>query len=747
MVIVNNEEFIVNTDEFNMQYELKYDKLHIIPKLGEYERIVSLIKELALAIKINHCIFSFPTHGGFLPIKTSSFFQHINIINCRDNHNTNILKNIEAYHISNIAVVDSTDIDNKYCELMSIKPTLMFCEEYNETMDLNSIEKFHPILVTTYNVKIHNLYNNVYNLSDSDLYIYIPSQYMILFYTKFRYYIENPTNYKIDEYKNKNKIKTLRYDNLINFCMIVKNAGDLFEQVLLDNLHIIDKWTILDTGSTDNTVAIINKVLVGKKEGTLYQEPFVNFRDTRNRCLELAGKDCKYNIMLDDTYIANPNIRTFLQNVRGDNIADSFTVKIISDNDVDIEYSSNRITRSDRNLRYIYTIHEIIQTTNNNNFGLPKDIISIQDRNSLYMLERSQNRQEYDLKCLYDMIEEDPDNVRQYYYIAQTYKGMKNYKKAAEYYFKRAFHKTDGFLEEKYDALYEYAYIKEHCLHETWEECEKYYKLFQEYEPTRPDGYFMIAMHYFNSNNNELAFQYFKKTFEIGFPYCKQYSLKPNISFIFTPYYLAFLCYMYNDYTLGLNAVSLYLQKNNENAMFYTIMVEWYNYYTILSTAPPTSIHPIVPDNDIFCFICTDNYNSLTLSSIEKYISFCIPKNNDNQNNQKKIFEDSIIVFFDCEEDFFSDEFIKFFNIQKYCNIISEYQIKHCIITDKNPNLLPVSINGHVENIHYVITDDKIPQNILPIHSKIKNIFCISEKHKSEFIAKFGGFSHISTVI
>ena len=79
MVIVNNEEFIVNTDEFNMQYELKYDKLHIIPKLGEYERTVSLIKELALAIKINHCIFSFPTHGGFLPIKTSSFSR---IVSC-----------------------------------------------------------------------------------------------------------------------------------------------------------------------------------------------------------------------------------------------------------------------------------------------------------------------------------------------------------------------------------------------------------------------------------------------------------------------------------------------------------------------------------------------------------------------------------------------------------------------------------------------------------------------------------------
>jgi hypothetical protein len=43
---------------------------------------------------------------------------------------------------------------------------------------------------------------------------------------------------------------------------MVKNGGDTFEKVLTENLPYIDKWTILDTGSTDNTIDIINKILV-----------------------------------------------------------------------------------------------------------------------------------------------------------------------------------------------------------------------------------------------------------------------------------------------------------------------------------------------------------------------------------------------------------------------------------------------------------------------------------------------------
>ena len=149
--------------------------------------------------------------------------------------------------------------------------------------------------------------------------------------------------------------------------MIVKDAGPNFENILTENLNYIDQWCILDTGSTDGTQETINRVLSGKK-GKLHHQPFTNFRDSRNHCLDLAGESCKFILMLDDTYIIKGDLRKFLNEVRGDTFADSFSLMIQSE---DNEYYSNRIIKSKTRLRYIHTIHEVITDENNINVTIP----------------------------------------------------------------------------------------------------------------------------------------------------------------------------------------------------------------------------------------------------------------------------------------------------------------------------------------------------------------------------------------
>ena len=65
----------------------------------------------------------------------------------------------------------------------------------------------------------------------------------------------------LEEYLDEIK---LYKDNLICLCMIVKNAGSVFEKVLTENLPHFDEWCILDTGSTDGTQDVIRRVLTSK---------------------------------------------------------------------------------------------------------------------------------------------------------------------------------------------------------------------------------------------------------------------------------------------------------------------------------------------------------------------------------------------------------------------------------------------------------------------------------------------------
>ena len=444
---INNEYFKVNNTEFVKLECKKFETLDIITNLGLYERLISLIKELAIGMKIKHAMFSDSTHGGFIPIKSSTEFDIINILNCDKIHLDNFKENVIEHDIKNINFIEINNIDDKYKQLRSIIPSLLFCESF-EKIDINIINTFKPIIITTFNKNLTNINYIPYNLSNTLFYIYVPEIYNSIFYTHFRHYIIP---------KNNNDIAILNYDNLIHLCIMVKNAGELFEQMLIDNLDIIDRWTILDTGSTDGTIETIKKILVGKKQGKLYEEPFINFRDSRNRCLDLAAKDCKFNVMLDDTYVVN-NLRIFLNEIRGDQNANSYSIFIKS---YDIEYLSNRITKTNDNLRYIYTMHEIIQDKNNFNVGIPLECCFIEDRSNAYMKNRSDERKYYDLKCLYEMIEEDPNDSRQFFYIAQTYKMLGNIEKASEFYFKRAFHKNDGFGQEKMDALFEFTRINQ----------------------------------------------------------------------------------------------------------------------------------------------------------------------------------------------------------------------------------------------------------------------------------------------
>jgi tetratricopeptide (TPR) repeat protein len=674
------KEFRFHPDYFNLK---------IIPENGKNQREVGLLRELSHIAKTLQVI-SYQHMNTSILKEVVPFFEYIYFDN---NENTKLVK-IEPNTFVTYAMVEY---------IRNIRP-IVFCER---------------------TPRIQSFYTHSYHLSDSMMWLYVPDELNDIFQEQFKYYLNG---------------NELVYDNLIHLTMIVKNGGETFRQVLEENMPFIDEWTILDTGSTDNTVQIIQETLVGKKKGTLYQEPFINFRESRNRCLDLAGKTCTFNIMLDDTYILRGDVRDFLTEIRGDTFGDSYSLYIKSD---DVEYTSNRITRSEKGLRYIYKMHEVIQDKNNTNVIVPMDRAYIFDVRSNYMEDRTMARKEYDLRMLFEMLEEEPTVSRHLYYIAQTYNLLKDYENAYKYFELRAYSPHKGFHQEIVDSLFEMARIANFQLNKDWKTCHQLYMNAYEADPTRPDALYFIGIHYYLEKDYDTSYEYMKKGFILGYPIDAQFSLKPTLSYHFLPKFFTELCYYKKDYKNGEASALLFLQKNANTDLFYKTMASWYMIHSYLGKMSPLSSKPIKHAKPVICYVADGGWSTWSGKDIltkgvggsETYIIEMA-----RYVQASGLYD--VVVFCNCEGDELF-EGVEYKPLLKFFDYVSKHEIEHCIIS-RYSEYVPVALEGTPKNVHMVLHDLGPTGNIIPIHKKLKTIFCLTEWHVSYFLDSFPQFKYIT---
>lgn len=718
-ILINNQKYKVKNNEFNQLFHKEYNNLNILENLGLFEKLISLVRELTLLFdnKKPNIVFYDMSHGGFIPINCADVFKNVFIINNIEEHNNNIISNLYLNSVQNISI---NNYDNIFLS------DIVFTNSLNNIKDLD----YKSSIIITNDLENNLEYKFKYKLVNTDYILYIPEFIYDNFYKEFFYFLED---------------NILNYDNLINLTMIVKNAGDSFENILNQNLNIIDRWTILDTGSTDNTIEIINKVLIGKKKGNLYCEPFINFKDSRNRCLELAGKVCKFCIMLDDTYIVKENLREFLNEVRGDQFSDSFSLFVKSNDNV---YNSNRIIKSSTNLRYIHKIHEVISPINNKNVIIPLKNAHIFDYRSDYMENRTMNRKEYDLKILFEEYEEDPSDSRNLYYIAQTYNIMEKYDLAFEYYIKRIEHPTEGFIQEKIDACFEAARMANFKLNKPWELCEELYLKSYKMDETRGDALYFIGIHYYLENKYQIAYQYMKKCFDLGYPEHCQYSLKPTLHFYFLPKFLSELSYILKDYITGKIVSDLFLEKTkiiNDKIPFpecYNInevktVKSWNDIFNYLVHIPNINTKFIIHSSKpYFIFMADGGFTNWSGKNILTHgvggaETFTIEIARYIQ--QSGFFQ--VIVFCRCDENSIFED-VEYRKLEEYFPFIFSNNIHTCII-GRYSEYYPITLESKVQNIYMIAHDLDFTGNVIPLSDKLKQIFCLSNWHSEYFTQIF----------
>lgn len=231
---------------------------------------------------------------------------------------------------------------------------------------------------------------------------------------------------------------------VLGLCMIVKNEEHVIEKALRSALRMMNTFCIVDTGSTDKTKELIQKVSneLGVV-GVIYDRPWVNFGHNRTEALELAKNHMKWAFMLDadDTLEGEViDIALLKEDVAG------YSINIKDNN---LEYLRNSLTNLKYNWKYKGVLHEYPY----NSFDKP--VVRYSNKTFIFS-ERKGSRSKDDKKYIKDVevlqkeldTNPDCDKGRTLFYLAQSYKDAGLVEQSKKYYLERA--QFNGWKEENY---------------------------------------------------------------------------------------------------------------------------------------------------------------------------------------------------------------------------------------------------------------------------------------------------------
>jgi glycosyltransferase involved in cell wall biosynthesis len=234
--------------------------------------------------------------------------------------------------------------------------------------------------------------------------------------------------------------------------MIVKNESAVIERCLSAARPMLDAVVILDTGSTDNTVALIKAFC--EKAGLPCHVPqgvFVNFEQARN----LALKECLTSSLdFDYVLLIDADLVLMAEDVP-DTIKASLTANayLVAQQGGDSRYSNVRLVKRTANPRYVGVTHEALYYDGDRS-GL--DALWIQDFGDG---GSKSDKFERDLRLLQGGVAAEPDNARYWFYLARTYGPLGRQEEAIATFEKRV--QMGGWDEEVFISLDEIAKARE----------------------------------------------------------------------------------------------------------------------------------------------------------------------------------------------------------------------------------------------------------------------------------------------
>ena len=266
--------------------------------------------------------------------------------------------------------------------------------------------------------------------------------------------------------------------------MIVKNESKIITRLMESVLPLIDTYCICDTGSTDNTVELINTFFAEKNiPGKVVNEPFKDFAHNRTFALQACAGMSDYVLLLDADMILE--INRFDKNRLRE--ADSFC--LLQGNE-SFYYQNMRIVKNNGLYKYLGVTHEHVSTPpGNHNVNIGKDELFIRDVGDG---GSKSDKFERDIRLLLEGLKAEPNNVRYHFYLANSYKDSGHWDEAIEYYHKRI--ALGDWEQEVWYSYYNIANIYEHL--GKMGEALFYWLEAYNHTPLRLENLYKIVQHY-----------------------------------------------------------------------------------------------------------------------------------------------------------------------------------------------------------------------------------------------------------
>ena len=288
--------------------------------------------------------------------------------------------------------------------------------------------------------------------------------------------------------------------------MIVRDEAHVVREVLASVAGYIDYWVIVDTGSTDDTIAVIETFFRERGiAGEIHQRPWVNFGVNRSEALKLCKGKCDYVWVIDaDDLLAGELDLSALTK-------DAYLLRYGSD----FSYWRQQIFRVAADWKYEGVLHEYPRCAK-------ADVSEGRIEGAYYVESRrlgsrslAPDKYQRDAQTLEAALQTDPNNARYVFYLAQSYRDAGDQIAALAAYTRRAL--MGGWDEEVFYSLLQCARCLE-ALGTPWEQALAAYLRCWQFRPSRAEPLYWLAKHYREHGEYELGALFARRAVAIALP-------------------------------------------------------------------------------------------------------------------------------------------------------------------------------------------------------------------------------------